>query len=88
VPADVRELAGKRLHRSPPRRQLQGLFCGCVTQRQRDEAVVAGAIQVQFQLWAPEPAVAYQGALRRLRATGTVVERLVQLLQSLQASFQ
>jgi len=40
------------------------------------------------QPWAPEPAVAYLGALRRLRATGTVVERFVQLLQSLQGSFQ
>src|SRR5271157_1429333 len=86
--AYVLELAGKRLHRSPTRRHLQCRFRGGVPQRQRDDAVVAGSIQVQLQLGAPEPAVAHQGALRRRRATGTVLERLVQLLQSPQASFQ
>ncbi len=79
------QLAGQPLHRAAPRRHLQRLFRSGVAERQRDQAGVAGAVQLQLQLRAPEPAIAYQRPLRWPVATLAVIERLVQGTQPIQA---
>jgi hypothetical protein len=57
-----------------------------VPKRQRDEAGVAGGIEIEFQLRAPEPAVSHQRTLRGPQPILGAVQRLVQLRQSPEAA--
>ena len=83
--AHVAELARQPFHCTAPHRPLQRLFRGFVSERQRDETAVAGGVEVELQLRAPEPTVAYQRTLPRGQASLTLVECLVQLSQPIQA---
>src|SRR6202166_3455444 len=82
---DFAELARERFHGTALRRHLQRLFRGLVPERQRNEAVVAGGVEIELQLRAPKPTVSYQRTLRRSRPSLTAVECLVQLRQPTQA---
>lgn len=64
------------------------MLCRVVAKRQRDEAVVAGGIEVELQLGAPKPAVPHQRSLRRALPTLAAVQRLVQLRQASEAGRQ
>ena len=77
------KLAREPFHGAASCRHLQRLFRGLVSERQRDEAVIAGAVKLQLQLRAPEVAVTDQRTLRRTRRG--LCERLVQLSQPVQA---
>ena len=59
-----------------------------MTQRQREEGVVAFHIQVQFQLFAPRAAVAHQRAAAGPKALLPVVQSIMQLAQRIQARTQ
>ena len=59
-----------------------------MTERERDDAVVAGEVQVQLALWAPESTVADQRARCRPFATFAGVERVMQLDEALEAVFK
>ena len=54
-----------------------------MTQRQREQGVVAFHIQVQFQLFAPGTAVAHQGPAGGIGALLRIVQSIVQLAQRL-----
>ena len=64
------------------------MLCRVVAKRQRDEAVVAGGIEVELQLGAPKPAIPHQRSLRRALPALSAVQRLVQLRQSAKAGRQ
>jgi len=49
-----------------------------VTEAHRDDAVVADELELEFQLFAPKPTVAYERALRRTSATLRIVERIIE----------
>ena len=83
---DLAELARQRLHLAALRRHLQRFLRRLVPQRQRDEAVVAGGIEIELQLRAPESAVSHQRTLGGPQPILAAVQRLVQLRQSPEAA--
>ena len=84
--ADLPEAAAQALHAPAPRGIGQGRRGGAVRQGQGDQRVIAGALQVQLELLAPEAPIPDHGALAR--AAGRGVQRLMQPPEALEAGGQ
>src|SRR5439155_2708851 len=86
--ANVRKFSRQLLHRAAASSEQECCLACSMTERERDDAVVAGEVQVQLALWAPESTVADQRARCRPFATFAGVERVMQLDEALEAVFK
>ena len=61
---------------------FQGQLRGAMTQRQRDQTVVALDIQVKFQLFTPRASVAHQGATGGTGAPLTSYQKILNFIRT------